>query len=87
LGQRGALAGVGSKNRADEVEEADEGGRADDPPDELMISPTMNSTPIRPANPPPPLPDLYRRRLIAAPDPTMTADASPLPPTSDHVFQ
>jgi hypothetical protein len=39
LGQRGALAGVGSKNRADEVEEADEGGRADDPPDELNDQP------------------------------------------------
>ena len=46
----------------------------------LMISPMMNSTPIRPANPPPPLPDLYLRRLIAAPDPTKTADTSPLSP-------
>jgi hypothetical protein len=39
LGQDGALAGVGSKNRADEVKEADEGGRADDPPDELDDQP------------------------------------------------
>ena len=45
----------------------------------LMITPMMNSRPIAPANPPPPLPELFRRLLIAASDPTKTADASPFP--------
>src|SRR5438067_8685736 len=46
----------------------------------LMISPMMNSTPIRPTNPPPPLLDSYRRLLIAASDPTKTIDSSPWNP-------